>query len=334
MIKIIGRIILFFALIQLTPSCSEYNKIVKDDDYDKKLMKAEELYNSGSYNRALVLYEQVYQRHPRDDKGETSYYKLGMTYYNLEDYYMSAYYLSNFVGKFPRSKRVEDAMYYSALSSVRNSPSPSLDQEDTEKAINDLQYFISRYPNSRRVDTCNQMMDDLRAKLEKKALLSVELYDRMQKYQAAVTAAESFLEEYPQTEHRLRIVMLMLENQSVLAEKSVFSKRKERLEKIMEIYEKHREELQMSKHFAKAVKISEDAGESLEEVDEIVTFEEIQNLYKLSQQASKAKKIEYLEETLKLYYTFVQRYPRSSYLGRAEEIFNRAERERQNTYSY
>ena len=331
-------LILYIFTILLTfttlVGCSDFNKIVKNDDYDKKLQKAEELYRKESFNRALVLYEQVYQRYPSDDRGELSYFKLGKTYYQLEDFYMSSYYFSNFANRFPSSDKLEESLYFAALSSVANSPAPSLDQEETELAINELQFFISRFPNSRRVDSCNLLMDQMRGKLEQKAFEAVKLYDRMERYNAAVFSAESFLEDYPRSDRRMEAVMIKLDNAFTLADKSVFSKRKERLEKVVEIYDLYQNDIQMTKHFSKAASISEKAGQRLEEVDEIVSYEELKDTYAKSQTASKAKKVEYLEETLKLYYTFVQRYPRSEYLSRAEEIFNRAEKERQNTYSY
>lgn len=330
----IRYIFLLLLVVSTITSCSDFNKIVKNDDYDKKLQKAEELYSEKSYNRALVLYEQVYQRYPSDKRGELSYFKLGKSYYQLEDFYMSSYYFGNFANRFPSSDKVEESLYFSALSSVANSPSPSLDQEETELAINELQFFVSKFPQSRRVDSCNILMDKMRGKLEQKAFDALKLYDKMERYNAAVFSAESFLEDYPRSDRKLEVVMIKLENAFTLADKSVFSKRKERLEKVLEIYDLYQNEIQMSKYFSKAADISEKAAQRLEAVDEIVSYEDIKDMYAKSQTASKAKKIEYLEETLKLYYTFVQRYPRSEYLSRAEEIFNRAEKERQNTYSY
>ena len=332
--SLIRYIFTILLVVTTLVSCSDFNKIVKNDDYDKKLRKAEELYDSKSYNRALVLYEQVYQRYPSDERGELSYFKLGKSYYQLEDYYMSSYYFSNFANRFPSSDKLEESLYFSALSSVANSPAPSLDQEETDLAINELQFFISRFPNSRRIDTCNVLMDQMREKLEQKAFDAVKLYAKMERYNAAVFSAESFLENYPRSDKRMDVIMLKLENAYTLADKSVFNKRKERLEKVVEIYDLYQNDIQMTKYFSKAATISEKAGERLEEVDEIVTFEEIKDTYAKSQTASKAKKVDYLEETLKLYYTFVQRYPQSEYLSQAEDIFNRAEKERQNTYSY
>ena len=324
----------FTLLFTITISCSEYGKIVKGDDYEQKFQKAEQLYESGSFNRALVLYEQVYQRFPKDQKGETSYYKLGKTYFNQGDFYMSAYYFSNFANRFPTSRYLEDAVYHSALSAVHNSPDVSLDQADTETAINELQYFVQRFPNSRKVDTCNLLMDELRLKIETKAYDAVMMYAKMDRFRATVASAEAFLEDFPRSEYRLEVAFLLLENAYTLANRSVPSKKKERLEHVLDIFEKYRTEFQMSKYINKALIISEKAGRELEEADEIDLYEQMLSMYNRSQTASSTKKMEYLEETLKLYYTFAQRYPSSSLLNKAEEIYQRAERERSSTYSY
>ena len=325
----------FLALCFILIGCSEYSKIVKNDDYDRKIAKAEELYSSGSYNRALVLYEQIYQRYPREDKGELAYYRLGMIYYNMNDYYMSAYYFGNFAGRFPTSSRLEDALYYGALSSVKNSPSISLDQSDTRLAIQDLKFFIDRFPNSRRVDSCNVFIDQMHLKLEQKALQALEMYNRMEKYQATVMSARTFLEEYPNSSEQMRVAYMLLENAYTLATESVFSKKQERLQDVIDIYDQYRPLFDFTKYMVKASEISEKASKELDEVEEFVYYERLLDVYNRSQRAgSKTKKIAYLEDTLKLYYTFAQRFPNSSYMKKAEEIYTRAERERSATYSY
>jgi outer membrane protein assembly factor BamD len=282
----------------------------------------------------LVLYEQVYQRHPADEKGELSYFKLGMTYFFQKDYFMSAYYFGQFPSRFPKSNRVQDAIYHSAVSSFKTSPSHTLDQEDTEVALSELQYYVSRYPNSPRVDSCNLMMGELKQKLEDKAWEAVLMYNKMDRYNAATHSARAFLEDFPATKRKLEAAYLMMKNAYTLADKSVFSKKKERYERVIEIYDMYRDEFQMSRYIGDAMNYFELAQNGLDKVEEVVMFEDIEINYERAQIATAAKKIEYLEETLKLYYNFAQRYPNSSYMSRAEEIFRRAERERQSTYSY
>ena len=46
----------------------------------------------------------------------------------------------------------------------------ALDQKDTEKALNKLQDYINRYPDSERMVEVNNLVEELLRKLERKSL--------------------------------------------------------------------------------------------------------------------------------------------------------------------
>jgi outer membrane protein assembly factor BamD len=232
-LKLIVAFVSFFVLLS---SCSDYNQVVKGGDYARKFELANELYENEEYFRCIALYEQIYTHMPKTGEGELAYYRLGKSYYEEEDYYMGGYYLGAFVQRFPYSNKAEEALFLTALCSVKNSPQYSLDQQDTEVAINELQQFVNRYPNSSLVDSCNRTMDRLRMKLEQKDFEAVELYARTQNYRAAVTAAISFLEDYPRSQKKERVTYLMVKNSCFLAENSVEDKKKQRIEESIERY--------------------------------------------------------------------------------------------------
>lgn len=191
------RIFLFGILLVAIGACSDYQQFIKGTDYDEKFLEANRQYDKGSYSRAINLYEQVYQYYPRADKGELSYFRLGKCYYNDKDYYMAGYYFGQFTTRFPLSARAEEALFLRAICSVQNSPASSLDQQETDIALNNLQLFIQRYPESQYVDSCNSIMDRLRFKIETKEYNAVKLYDKMDEYRAAEASARAFLEDYP-----------------------------------------------------------------------------------------------------------------------------------------
>lgn len=230
------RIIGLSLLCLLLFACSDYNKTVKSDDYTRKFETANELFDKGQYARSIVLYEQIYQRFPKTSEGEVAYYRIGKAYYQEEDYYMGGYYLGSFNTRFPYSPQAEEALFLSALCSVKNSPEPSLDSRDTELAINDLQLFINRYPNSTLIDSCNQTIDRLRFKLETKDYEAVEMYARTAFYRAAAVAAMSFNEIYPRSSYKERVDFLLVKNSYLLASKSVESKKMQRIEESIERY--------------------------------------------------------------------------------------------------
>jgi outer membrane protein assembly factor BamD len=238
----------FVASFLLLMSCSQYNKVVKSDNYQAKYDLANELYEKKQFMRSITLYEQVYQRSPKTGEGELAYYRIGKSYYAEKDYYMAGYYLGAFYQRFPGSPKAEECLFLSAMCSVANSPKTDLDQNETELAINDLQQFINKYPSSSLVDSCNHVMDRLRFKLETKEFETVELYDRTENFRAAMTTASTFLDDYPRSIYREEVHYILFGNAFYVAKNSVIAKKKERIEQAIERYRNFVAEFPSSKY--------------------------------------------------------------------------------------
>ena len=228
-------IAIFFLFLALS-SCSDYNKVLKSDDYQKKFDMAEAMYTKGKLDRAVALYEQIYQRFPKTGEGELAYYRMGKSYYSMDDYIMGGYYLGSFAQRFPMSPNAEECLFLSAMCSVKNSPNYTLDAAETELAINDLQMFTDRYPNSDLVDSCNLIIDKMRLKLETKEFSSVKLYSKTENFRAAVVSAESFIDKYPTSKFREEAYIILLDNSYFLAKNSIESKKLERITQTTERY--------------------------------------------------------------------------------------------------
>jgi outer membrane protein assembly factor BamD len=250
MIQNLRHISALFLLGLLVHSCADYNKVIKGDDYKRKFELADELFTSNQYDRCIVLYEQIYQRMPKTGEGELAYFRIGKSYYESGDFYMAGYYLGAFTQRFPYSVKAQEALFLSAMCSVNNSPEASLDQNDTELAINNLQQFIDTYPQSSLVDSCNKIMDRLHLKLEKKDFDAVRLYSKTENYRAAVTSASSFMQDYPRSKNRQEVMFILVKNAYYLALNSVDEKKKERIEEAMERYRTFVAEFPESTHDA------------------------------------------------------------------------------------
>ena len=259
-------LITFTVMIVMT-GCSGYNKIVKGDDYQVKFETANALYDKGQYLRSITLYEQIYQKMPKTGEGELAYYRIAKAYYAEKDYYMAGYYFGSYSQRYPYSSKSQESLFLSAMCSVFNSPSSSLDQNDTELAISNLQQFIDTYPQSDLVDSCNHVMDGLRIKLEKKEYDAVKLYVKTQNYRAAVTTAATFLEDYPRSRNREEISFILLENSFQLALNSIDSKKKERIEQTIERYRTFVADFPESSYKRSADKISDDMNEELQQIE-------------------------------------------------------------------
>lgn len=217
-------------------SCSDYNKIIKGNDYELKYKKAVELYNEGDCYRALPLFDELMTYYRMTEKGEDVYYYYANTHYCLKDYYLASYYFKRFTKHFPTSPRKEECAFMSALCTKKNSPAFNLDPTDTRKAIDELQLFMDQYPESSKVDTCNIMIEELRAKLERKSYEQGKLYYKMEKYNSAVITFGVTLKSYPDTEYREEIMYLMVKSNYLYASNSIDAKKIERFQETVKSY--------------------------------------------------------------------------------------------------
>ena len=149
-------------------ACSEYQKVLKSDDTAAKYAAADSLYNVGKYKKALKLMEQIVPAYRGKPQAERLMFIYANTFYELEDYLLAGYQFERFETSFPQSDSVEVAAYKSAISYYELSPRYSLEQEDTYKALEKMQAYINKYPNSEYRLKTNEKVQELRIKLEKK----------------------------------------------------------------------------------------------------------------------------------------------------------------------
>ena len=227
----------YFSLVLIVLSgCSAYNDVLKGDDFAAKFELANGLHEDGDYDKCIVLYEQVYQHAPKSSEGELSYYKMAKSYYEDGDYYMAGYFFGSFVQRYPYSLRNEESYFLTAMCSVNNSPKWSLDQTETYAALNAVQSFIDKYPNSPLVDSCNTIIDVLSYKLEFKDFNKVLQYSKTENFKAALAYADIFVGKYPLSIHDEEVQFLAVKNGYYLTINSIESKKKERVEETITRY--------------------------------------------------------------------------------------------------
>jgi len=222
-----------------------------------------ELYNKKDYSRAMPLFEMLIPIYKGNEKGEEVLYYYAYCNYNVGDYIMAGYYFRKFASTYPVSKHTEECFYMSAYCYYLDSPKFSLDQENTRQAINEFEYFISRYPNSDRVTLCNKSVDELRAKLAKKSYISAKLYYDLGRYKSADVAIRASLKEYPDSPFREDMMYLLVKTNYQYATNSIFSKKLERMEMVIREYKQISKSFPTSKYLKELGKLSENAEKAL-----------------------------------------------------------------------
>jgi len=227
--------ILFLTVIILS-ACGDFQKLLKSTDNESKYEKALAYYEKADFYKALMLFEQLNTIYKGTEKAEKLNYYLAYCYYQQGDYLMASYYFKNYARSFPNTDRAEECLFMNAYCYYLDSPKYSLDQGNTLEAIKELQLFINSYPKSQRVNQANELMDELRAKLELKNFDIAMLYYKMEQYESAITSFGNILKDFPDSKHREEILYYTLEAYYNYALNSINEKKNDRFTKAIESY--------------------------------------------------------------------------------------------------
>jgi outer membrane protein assembly factor BamD len=223
------KIVSLLFVVALFCSCNEYQKAIKSDDVAVKFASATTLYEAGKYSKAIRLFEQIAPSYRGKPQAEKLFYMFAQSYYKTRQFTLSGYQFESFVSGYPKSEKIQEASYLGAKSYSMLSPEYSLDQTDTHKAIDKLQIFIDKYPNSEYLKEANESVKVLREKLEKKVYENAKGYNTISDYKSALVAFDNFIADYPGTPFKEDALYYKLDSAYKLAINSIPSKIEERL---------------------------------------------------------------------------------------------------------
>ena len=244
---------LIFFLIStaiLFSSCTPYQVVLKESDSVAKYKMADSLYQvamttgkKAKFRSSLKLMEQIVPLYRGKPQAEKLSYIYANTFYNLGDYLVAGYQFERFESTYPKSDSVEVAAYKSAKSYYELSPRFSLDQKDTRKGLEKLQAFVNKYPNSSYRIEANDLVTELRDKLEKKDIETAHQYfnigGQIGSFKPAVDAYENFISDHPGSIYREFAFYGRLEASYNRAISSIPAVQKERLLISKEYYNKY-----------------------------------------------------------------------------------------------
>jgi outer membrane protein assembly factor BamD len=223
------KFITIIALLILVSSCNEYQKALKSDDVALKYAAGIKKYEKKKYLKALRLFEVIAPAYKGKPQAENLFYVMSQSYYNTEQFYSAGYQFDSFASSYPKSEKAEEACFLAAKSYSKLSPRYSLDQVDTEKAIDKAQNFIDRYPNSKYLADANVIVKELRNKIEKKVFENAKQYNTISDYKSSLIALDNFIADYPGTPYKEDALFYKLSASYNLAINSIPQKLEERL---------------------------------------------------------------------------------------------------------
>lgn len=232
--------ILSILLITLALSaCVSKKQIRPGDTLDVAYEKALAFYERGRYTDATRAFETVLSIGRGTEIAQNSQYLLADSYFKNREYLIAAAEYRRYYTNYPRSERRVEAEFTEAICYYRLSPRYKLDQTDTFRAIELMQLFIGRYPNSDEARVAATYIDEMREKLARKEFSAAELYLRIGYYQAASVYFGLTIDNFPETTWAEKALANQILSYILFAENSVPERQAERFEKAIESYEKY-----------------------------------------------------------------------------------------------
>jgi outer membrane protein assembly factor BamD len=250
----------------LLASCGNFEKIRKSSDVNYKLTKANEYFDKQDYGHANELYKELMPIMKSTRNYENLFYKYAYTFYYLKDYVEASYYFKNFTEYFPSSKNAEECEYMSALALYKYAPKYQLDPTNTIKALEAMESYANRYPNSAHSKEASEYIDASKKKLEMKKADAALLYYNIYKYKAATVAYKSVMRDYPDSPNSDLYQFMIMKSMYMYAVESITAKQEERYGNAIAAFNELKQNYPQSKYMDEAEKLYSKATVNIKKI--------------------------------------------------------------------
>ena len=251
-------------LAALLAGCSGINALIKSGQPELIYSKALEYYKIGKWQRASTLFESAQPYYTGTSREDSISFFNARCKYKNRDFDTASTLLDDFRRKFGRSAFIEDAEGMYALCFYYLSPGPSRDQTMTGHALIAINEFMSRYPQSDRVENFRKINTELTERLHEKAYLNAYTYYKTGKYKSAIVAFKNALKQYPESKRREEIMYLIVDSGYRLASNSISEKQTDRYLSMLDSYLSFKEEFPESKYTKEVDRMAKHARDYLD----------------------------------------------------------------------
>lgn len=265
-----GKIFLFsFFISAFFVSCT-FQKLLNDGSVAEKFESANRYFNKKEYDKASMLYYSILGATRTSENSQVVLMNYALCQYHLKDYGMASYLFNKFAETYITSDLRIEAQFYHVKSEYNLCLPYYLDQTKTEQVLQKLQAFINIHPSSKYISYCNDMVDELRIKLKKKAFNNAMMYYHLGSYQAAIHALESTISSYPDIEEKEEMEYFIVKSSYEYAIRSIESKKKERLEEVLNNFSNYKADYPEGKYYNKANDLNNLAATELAKLNKTI----------------------------------------------------------------
>jgi outer membrane protein assembly factor BamD len=225
-----------FLLLLFLSSCGKFYKLEKSTNWEELYAAANKYYDAGEYNKAIILYDKVLPVIRGSERAELADFNYAYAHFRTKRYIEAAGYFNTFFQTYNRSPMAEEALFMNAYSLFLDSPDFNLDQKSSKDAVNAIQLFINRFPESDSYERATSMINELQQRFEEKAYQESSLYFRLTEglypgefYRACIVNFQNFAKSFPDSKYNEELAYKLVDVSAAYGERSIFEKKEERL---------------------------------------------------------------------------------------------------------
>lgn len=249
----------WIALIIIAASCSKFRRLQKSEDWRVKYEAGLNYYAKKDYYRASILFEDILPIVRGLPEGEKVEFYLAYCQYYEKTYLLAANQFKLFYETYGRSQMAEEAHFMYAFALYTSAPDTNLDQTEGIEAMDAMQVFLNKYPDSQYRDRAAEVITTCQAKLEKKGFENARQYYKLRSYTAAIIAFDNFRKNFPDSKYLEEVMYLKVAAQYRLAENSFLDLQPKRYKTVVEFYQELVDSYPESKFLKDAEKMYSDS---------------------------------------------------------------------------
>lgn len=192
-------IIILISTIFLSAGCARFFSEKSESD-GELFRKGERLYKEAKYRKSGRLMEQLIQEYFESEYKAAALFILAETQFLRGKYEEAQFNYDKFIEMHPAHSWAEKALYRSALCSFNKILSADKDQTYTLNAVNKLNAFMVKYPQSRYGEEVQQRIIFARQRLAEQELYVADYFSKTKAYDQAILRYKHLLDKYPDSD--------------------------------------------------------------------------------------------------------------------------------------
>ncbi|HZY80035.1 MAG TPA: outer membrane protein assembly factor BamD [Cyclobacteriaceae bacterium] len=215
-----SRILVFSVVLLILSSCGKFRRIQKSEDWRVRYEAGLNYYAKKDYYRAALLFEDILPIVRGLPEGEKVEFYLAYCQFYEKTYLLASNQFKTFYETYGRSQMAEEAHFMYAYSLYTAAPASNLDQSEGIEAMDAMQVFLNKYPESKYQAQAAEVITVSQKKLEQKGFDNARQYLKLRSYQAAIIAFDNFRKNFPDSKFLEEVAYLKVVAQYEFAERS------------------------------------------------------------------------------------------------------------------